>query len=295
MKILIIGGRGYIGSHLSSFLKSKDIEVEVLGNQKAEDYNLLLASYVQQFQYIILLAGHSSVKMCDGPLKAPWNNNVRNFDSLIQKTTKNQKIIYASSSSVYGNKGGKVFNEEDFSLEFVNNYDLTKMSLDLLAKNYINAGRKIIGLRFGTLNGGSTVIRRDLMINSMIYSTFKDGVINVNNKSVSRPILALNDLSRAMYEIVTNKFKPGIYNLASFSSTVEEISTKVALKTQVDIVDKGYYPGIYDFITDTSKFKHEYKFEFKETVDSIIDDVLDCYTNRKPKIVSRDKYFNYER
>jgi nucleoside-diphosphate-sugar epimerase len=293
MKILIIGGQGYIGSHLSSFLKLKNLEVDVYGNRET-DYNLLTTDFLEQYEYLVLLAGHSSVKMCEGPLKSPWNNNVRNFDSLVQKTNLKQKIIYASSSSVYGNKGGKVYNEKDFSLEFINNYDLTKISLDLIAEKNIRSGRNIIGLRFGTLNGGSTVIRRDLMINSMIYSALNDGVINVNNKTVFRPLLALQDLSRAIYEIITQPFQSGIYNLASFSSSVEEISKRVKVKAKVDIIDKGYYPGIYDFATDTTKFKTTYNFKFNETVDSIIDDVLDCYKNTNPKIVCRDEYFKYE-
>ncbi len=293
MKLLIIGGQGYIGSHLTLYLKSKSLEVDVFGDQKT-DYNNLDVATLQQYEYIMLLAGHSSVKMCDGALKSPWNNNVRNFDNLVQKTNQTQKIIYASSSSVYGNKGGKTFTEEDFSLDYVNNYDLTKISLDLIAKKHMSLGRDIIGLRFGTLNGGSSTIRRDLMINSMVYSALKNGVINVNNKTVFRPLLALNDLSRAVHEIVTNDFETGIYNLASFSSSVEEISNKVKMKAQVDIIDNGYFPGVYDFITDTSKFQSTYNFKFKESVDSIIDDVIDCYVNRNPKIVTRGEYFQYE-
>lgn len=292
--ILIIGGEGYIGSHLTPYLRSKGLSVDTYGDRQT-DYNTLSLEVIQSYEYIILLAGHSSVACCNGDLKSPWNNNVRNFSNLVEKTNFSQKIIYASSSSVYGNKGGKVFNENDLSLSFVNNYDLTKISLDLLAQKYISAGKNIIGLRFGTVNGGSTIIRRDLMINSMVYSAKTTGVINVNNKTVTRPILSIRDLVRAVYSIVNRRyqFKCGVYNLASFNSTVEEISKLVKEKTAVEIIDKGDFAGIYDFETNTNRFKSSYNFEYEDTVESIIDDVIDCYYNKNPKIVTRNEYYNY--
>ena len=292
MRTLIVGGNGYIGSHLSKYLTDNGISTDVCGNRDT-DYNLLDQNFLGVYDYIILLAGHSSVLSCAGDLVGPWNNNVRNFFNLVHKTNTNQKIIYASSSSVYGNRGGKVYTEEDLNFEFVNNYDLTKVSLDMVAKDKINQGRKIIGFRFGTVNGGSTVIRRDLMINAMTYSALTNGVINVNNKQVYRPLLAIKDLSRAMLSVLTKDFHSGIYNLASFNSNVDEISMLVKKHTQVDIVDKGDYNGVYDFLTNTTKFEKTYGFKFEETVESIITDVVDCYKNRNPNVVSRDKYFNY--
>jgi len=292
-KCLIIGGKGYIGSHLWSYLLHRGIYSEYYGDRDT-DYNLLSSEYLQNYEYIILLAGNSSVLSCAGELKSPWNNNVRNFSNLIEKTSNEQKIIYASSSSVYGNKGGKIFNEDDFSLEFVNNYDLTKISLDMIARDKINQGRKIIGFRFGTVNGSSPVIRRDLMINSMVYSALNNGIINVNNKHVSRPILSIRDLSRAMTRVILDKFHSGIYNLASFNSNVNQISNLVKERTNVEIIDKGDYAGIYDFNTDTTKFQQTYDFKFKDTVEDIIENVIYCYKNNNPVIVTRDKYFNYE-
>jgi nucleoside-diphosphate-sugar epimerase len=270
------------------------LSVDTYGDRQT-DYNTLSSEFIQSYEYIILLAGHSSVACCNGELKSPWNNNVRNFSNLIEKTNTLQKIIYASSSSVYGNEGGKVFGETDLSLSFVNNYDLTKISLDLLAQKYISSGRNIIGLRFGTVNGGSTVIRRDLMINSMVYAAKTTGTISVNNKNVTRPILSIRDLGRAMYYIVNDRhqFRCGVYNLASFNSTVDQISKLVKEKTGSEIIDKGDYAGIYDFETNPSKFINSYNFKYEDTVESIIDNVIDCYYNKNPKIVRRNEYFNY--
>jgi nucleoside-diphosphate-sugar epimerase len=293
INILIIGGNGYVGSYLSEHLKSKQYKVDVYGNRN-QDYNILTNEFLSIYEYVILLAGHSSVACCNGELKSSWNNNVRNFANLVEKTNQNQKIIYASSASVYGNKGGKVFNETDMSLEYINNYDLTKCALDLLALDYINKGKKIIGLRFGTVNGSSPVIRRDLMINSMLYSAIFNNIININNKNISRPILSIKDLSNAVERIIFSEFSSGIYNLASFNSNVDEISKSVQNKTGVKIIDHGDFDGVYDFIIDTTLFKQTFNFTFQDTMQSIIDDVIECYNDNQTKIVTRNTYFHYE-
>lgn len=294
VKVLIIGNEGYIGSYLIEYLQSKNLEVVGYGNRE-NDYNNLTEDYLKEFTHIVLLAGHSSVKMCDGDLFSPWYNNVVNFKNLLNKKPHETKLIYASSASVYGNSNLKIFDETDISLDFVNNYDLTKVSLDLYALQQIGYGQEIVGLRFGTVNGGSKIIRKDLMINSMVFNAITDGKIYISNKEVNRPILSIKDLASSIERIITNwVFWPGIYNLASFNSNVMDISNAVKDILDVDIIDRGDFPGVYNFNISTNKFKNEYDFDFIETIESVVDDVVSCYS-QSPKIVSRDTYFKYDR
>lgn len=286
--MLIIGGEGYIGSYLTL----KFDGAYNFGNRNT-DYNTLTKDEIQRFEYIVLLAGHSSVQSCDGPLISPWLNNVVNFKWLINNTLPEQKIIYASSSSVYGNKHTGVSEEDNISLDYINNYDLTKSTLDLYALQQINFGRQIIGLRFGTVNGGSPVIRRDLMINSMVYSALEKNQILVTNKHVRRPILYLNDLYRAVLAITSSKFKPGLYNLASFNSTVSEISKQVSLQTGVQVTDQGDREGVYDFAISTKKFIKAYDFNFEGSIEDVVSSVILCYKEQSPKVVIRNQYFKY--
>ena len=295
MKILIIGGNGYIGSFLTKHLPFSTLSIGCRDN----DYYSYSTDFFQSYEYIILLAGHSSVQMCLGPLQGPWLNNVSNFKTLIEKTTPEQKIIYASSSSVYGNKNTKIGTEDDLSLDYINNYDLTKSTLDLYALQQINMGRSIIGLRFGTVNGGSPVIRRDLMINSMVYNALNDGKIFVTNKHVHRPILFIKDLSKAIYTILKLEpsvgFASGIYNLASFNTTVDVISQEVSKQTGIPVTELEDKPGVYNFAISSEKFKKTYSFNFEGTPESVVSHVLECYKYKKPNIVIRNEYFNYTR
>ena len=52
MKILVVGGAGYIGSHMLKRLQDTDYSVEVLDN--LSDFDLLLIELSQQFTLIYL-------------------------------------------------------------------------------------------------------------------------------------------------------------------------------------------------------------------------------------------------
>jgi nucleoside-diphosphate-sugar epimerase len=289
--VLIIGGNGYIGSYLYNHL-SKKFNVVSFGS-KSKDYYLLQTKLLNNYDYIILLAGHSSVKMCDGDLKSPWLNNVCNFKDLVKKTS--AKIIYASSASVYGVSSNSLATEDDINLNFVNNYDLTKAVIDLYSLSEIQKGREIVGLRFGTVNGSSPILRKDLMINAMVGNALSEGIINVSNKHIKRPLLFIRDLALGMEKIIESKFVPGIYNLCSLNSNVDQISKIVSDLTGVSIIDNGETVGAYNFEITSNKFFKTFDIEFATTIQDIVVDVVECYKNSNPKIVSRDEYFNYKR
>lgn len=291
-KILILGGRGYVGSFLAKHLQAHTV---IPFGDRQHDLKNIDLDWLRHFEYVILLAGHSSVQSCLGPLKSPWLNNVSNFKWLLKHTLPSQKIIYASSASVYGNKNVRVSVEDDLSLDYINNYDLTKTTLDLFALQQISLGRQLIGLRFGTVNGGSSTIRRDLMINSMVYSALNDGKIFVSNKQVSRPILYINDLCRAIQAILESQkgFVPGIYNLASFNSTVELMAREASLQTKTDIIDLGDKDGVYNFSISPDKFSYTYNFQFTGTPELVVNSVINCYKFQQPNVVVRNEYFEY--
>ena len=99
--ILVLGNRGYIGSYLCyAFSKKYNITGIDIGwfdkSVPSIDYRTLSKQDLKKFDIIILLAGHSSVRMCEGDLISSFKNNVVNFVELLTKVGK-QKLIYASS------------------------------------------------------------------------------------------------------------------------------------------------------------------------------------------------------
>lgn len=297
--ILIIGGNGYIGSRLRQVL-AEFYSVESLDccwygydtTSTRTDYHKLTAEQLKKYSAVILLAGHSSVASCNGNIQSPWLNNVTNFTNLLAKISRNTTLIYASSASVYGNsKPGEYHTESHKQFIPVNNYDITKYTLDLEAQIAIEQGREVIGLRFGTVNGWSPNLRTDVMINAMYDSAVTQGKITVFNKHVNRALLGIEDLCRGIRRCIEQPV-PGIYNMASFNTTVEYIADTVATKLNVPIVDKGNTPNVYDFGLDTGLFQQTFNFTFEESPASIVDSLIKKYN--QAKTARRDNYITYQ-
>jgi nucleoside-diphosphate-sugar epimerase len=297
-KVLILGGNGYIGTRLRQvlrehhFVKTNDIcwfNHDETSDRR--DYAKYTREELAEFEVIVVLAGHSSVPSCNGALYSPWLNNVTNFTNLLDKLDISQLVIYASSASVYGNSApGERHKETNKIFVPVNNYDVTKYALDQQATIANLVGRRVIGLRFGTVNGYSANLRVDVMINSMFHSVQNGTGIQVSNKHISRAMLGIEDLCRAVERCIEQPM-PGIYNLSSFNATVGEIAEAVSRKLGAEIVDKGNTANAYDFALDTALFEQTFDFEFTETTNTILNSLLEHYGEALPQW--RDKYIIY--
>ncbi len=292
--ILIIGGDGYIGSYLSMSFDKKYkvsiIDINWFNDNESVDFKNLESNYLNDFDSIILLAGHSSVKMCDTDMVSSFKNNVDNFIGLISKINKSQKLIYASSSSVYGHTGDQIVDENYKLFEPNNYYDLTKQVIDMYSSitdiNYY-------GLRFGTVNGWSPNLRTDIMINSMVNSGITDGHIKLYIKDIMRPILGIKDLCKAIEVIIEcDEDKRGIYNLASFNNTSEEISNGVSKVMNIPVVEYNVndiekitntklQTSAYNFSIDSSKFEKAFNFTFCENIETITRSIIEGFDTCK--------------
>lgn len=290
-QVLILGGAGYIGSRLTQVLNQTFI-VDSIDISVSEDYYGLSREFISKYSVIILLAGHSSVKSCIGDICGPWLNNVTNFSNLLTKINNTQLLIYASSSSVYGNNPGVQHIEDIVDFTPINNYDLTKYALDQLAQLAIYGGANIIGLRFGTVNGWSPVLRTDIMINAMYDSAITQQHITVTNSHIKRAILGIEDLCAAVQRCIELP-TPGIYNLSSFNSSVKQIAQIVSSKILVPVIDMGTTTNVYDFELDCTKFKDTFKFNFSDTTTTIVEGLITNYYNSTYH--KRDTYVTYSR
>lgn len=256
-KILIIGGKGYIGSALQEHLPEAHVIDKGDSWKIAEDYDT-----------IILLAGHSSLALGRDDPSGAWENNVTNFWKLLDGLRDNQRLIYASSASVYN---GIKSSPDETCAEFhgLNMYDLTKFVIDQLA---LQSGKHIYGLRFVTVNGYSPVLRVDLMLNKMVEDAKNTGEVKVKNAFLTRPILGIQDLCRAIKTIVySGKDHRGLYNLCSINGeTVRQYADRVVKEFGGMVMDLGDEPH-YVYGADTNKFESTYHFKFIETLDSIVE------------------------
>jgi UDP-glucose 4-epimerase len=181
--ILITGGAGYIGSHVTNLLIDKGYNVTVIDNlitgnkelvnKKANFINCDIAdenivnNLIKQnkFEIVIHFAGLIRV---DESVEQPKRYNEFNFEKakiFLDTCFKNnlKKIIFSSTASVYGNPKRLNVSEED-DLNPLNPYAETKLKLEnyLINKSKSDNIRYII-LRYFNVAGADEKLRSGLI------------------------------------------------------------------------------------------------------------------------------------
>jgi nucleoside-diphosphate-sugar epimerase len=276
MNVLVLGGLGYIGSRLVPYLKAAghtvdiwDIGYYMLSPLLRFDYKNLTSAYLAKYDWVILLAGHSSVPLCEADPYGSFKNNIVNFHELLEKLPNHTHLVWASSGSVL-NGVQRRQDEEATLLAPTCHYDMQKQTIERIAAL---SSKRTYGLRFGTLSGYSRNPRLELMINSMYCDALDRGQVRASNLTKSRAVLGLSDLSRAILRMVEHKGPPGIYNMASFTADIGDIAGKVVSLTGAELITLPPDDKCYDFKMVTTKFEETFDFKFQDTVESIVEDL----------------------
>ena len=311
MRILLVGGLGYIGSRVGTDLHqagheivSVDLEwfpmehVLPYSNVRADFGSEQVRQMASDVEAVIVFAGHGSVKMCHREILSALRNNVENLIRLAGALRPEQFLIYASTSSVYGVTQEDPASESRLLSIPLNEYDLTKQMGDAAMR--FTCHRKFWGLRMGTVCGGSMNLRVDLMLNAMFHAAKTEGKIPLFGGNPHRPILWIGDLVRAIRQILETARGHGVaYNLASYNSTAEECANDVATWTGVEIERRSSPPGdssklrstAYDFAISTDAFRKILDFEFEGTPSDILKE-LDLYYPQA-HLATRDRPIPY--
>ena len=246
MNILITGCAGFIGFNLcSSLLKNKNNKIIGIDNinnyystklkkdrlkilQKSKNFKFYkkdLKNYNSIFKIfksnkikiIYHLAAQAGVRYSiDNPKKYSDSNMVGFFNLLEISRIKNvKKIIYASSSSVYGESKSFPLNEKQRTLP-KNFYGLTKKINEQIAEIYSNYYKmKFIGLRFFTVYGEWG--RPDMSIFKIIDASFRKKIFYLNNfGNHDRDFTYIGDVVNIIKKLkFSSKSNHKIYNIAS--------------------------------------------------------------------------------
>lgn len=298
-KIVILGGCGYLGSALFEYLTKRGftvdtVDLEWFGNcinnkNIKKDFSELPKSFFNKYSHVVLLAGHSTVPLCENDPLGALKNNVSNFITLLDKLS-NQKLIYASSYRVYSNTKKEIVNEDYNHFSNSKIYDLTKVIID----GYVKSSKvKCYGLRMATVNGYSVNLRTNQVINKMFLESIKSKKVSIYNPDMAFSILGIADFCRAVEAIINKNGKVGFYNLASFNSSVRRLSTQIQKKVgKVEIVNDNKHTQTQTCCIDNKKFIKEFEFNFSETPKSVINSLVEGYT-KKTSIVRDSKIINY--
>ena len=172
MRFVVTGGAGFVGSHLVKFLLENSHEVIVLDNlHTGKKENLESVIDKIEFQKIDIRNYESMeniLKNIDGVFhqaaltvvqdsfsntKEYYDVNVQGTENIFKLSIENKfKVVYASSSSVYGHKQ-KMPIEENMERKPINPYGQTKLECEYLFEKYSKLGGSIIGLRYFNIFG----------------------------------------------------------------------------------------------------------------------------------------------
>lgn len=238
MKILVAGGAGYIGSVLIPKLLDRGYEIDVVdllwfGNNLPKkvkviqkDVFALHENDLQGYDQVIFLAGLSNDPMAEF---SPRMNFILNASApaylcYLAKRATVKRYIYAGSCSVYGYTVDELYDEQSPA---VSNYPygISKLQGEQASLQMIDDNFSVICFRQGTVSGYSPRMRLDLIVNTMFISAIDKKEIVINNPSIWRPILSIEDATSAYIRAIEAAPKiSGIFNIASGNYTVGEVA-----------------------------------------------------------------------
>src|ERR1700722_524304 len=241
MKLLIAGGAGYLGSTLIPKLLARGYKVDVVdlfwfGNHLPrqagilnKDIFQLTVDDLELYDQVVFLAGLSNDPMAE---YSPSKNFIFNaaapaYLAYIAKMAKVKRYIYASSCSVYGYTENELY-DETRAVSSSYPYGISKLQGEQAVMQLACENFSVISLRKGTISGYSPRMRLDLIVNTMFKTAIRDHTITVNNPSIWRPILSIEDAASAYIRAMEANYRiSGIFNIASGNYTVGEVADRV--------------------------------------------------------------------
>tara|TARA_B100000530_G_C15861291_1_gene449424 strand:+ start:63 stop:962 length:900 start_codon:yes stop_codon:yes gene_type:complete len=258
MRYAVTGGAGFVGSHLVKLLIKKGHEVKVIDNlhtgkmenlqeveseiefQKIDiqDYDSIekeLNSVDGVFHQAALTVVQDSFKM---PEKY-HDVNVKGTENIFKIAQKNNfKVVYASSSSVYGHQN-VVPILEDFEKRPINPYGKTKLDDENLAEKYAKYDVKIIGLRYFNIFGkGQTLEYAGVITKFLDRIRDKKPPIIFGTGSQIRDFIHVEDIANANYLAMDSD----VSNLHVNVGTGNSISILELAKIMIDISNLDLEP-----------------------------------------------------
>jgi nucleoside-diphosphate-sugar epimerase len=236
MRILVAGGAGYIGSAVVPKLVERGYEIDVVDllwfgvhlpknvNVIKKDVFDLKQEDLMGYQQVIFLAGLSNDPMAEF---APSMNFIYNaaapaYLAYISKIAKVRRFIYAGSCSVYGYTVNELYDETAPAISMYP-YGISKLQGEKAVLQLADETFSTICFRQGTVSGYSPRMRLDLIVNTMFKTSVESGEIIVNNPSIWRPILSIEDACNAYVRAIeASEDISGIFNIASGNYTVGE-------------------------------------------------------------------------
>ena len=243
MKYVVTGGAGFVGNNLVKLLVKEGHEVIVIDNlHKGKKENLEPVLSKIQFEEIDIrdysnlerilkdidgVFHQAALTVVQDSFDRPdeyHDVNVIGTENIFKLAKKNNfKVVYASSSSVYGHKENMPVKEES-ERKPINPYGQTKLDDEYLFEKYSKDGTKIIGLRYFNIFGkGQTLEYAGVITKFIDRINQKQPPIIFGDGSQLRDFISVEDIVLA--------------NLAAMESQISNLLVNVGTGNAITILD----------------------------------------------------------
>ena len=321
-KILVTGAAGFIGFHLSKKLLSQGVsvvgfdnlndyydvnlkyarlkELEPFGNFTFIKGNLADKAAVDKlfeehnFDIVVNLAAQAGVRYSIDNPQAYIESNVVGFFNILEACRHNpvEHLLYASSSSVYGNQQKTPFSTDDDVSKPISLYAATKKSNELMAYTYSHLySIPTTGLRFFTVYG--PLGRPDMAYFSFTQKIMKGETIKIfNNGDMYRDFTYVDDIVKGIENMLCNPPEPDengdratVYNIGNnspeklmyFIETLEKALDKTAVKEFLPMQPGDVYQTYADVTPLIAKFGFKPSTSIEEGLGKFVEWYKDYY------------------
>ena len=317
MKILVTGSAGFIGFHICKRLlddKHQVVGIDNLNNyydkkikidrnrilKKYDNYNFFkydLIDYSKlnklikklKIKIILHLAAQAGVRYSVESPEKYFDSNLKGFFNILELSRNNKikHLIFASTSSVYGNSNKFPLKENDNSDFPMSFYAATKKSNEVMAHSYSNIyNLPCTALRFFTVYGPYG--RPDMSLFKFTNSIYKNKKIDLfNSGNHFRDFTYIDDIINGIKLILNKPPKKDIpfdiYNLGKGSSVsllkyVKEIEKNIGKKAKFNMLSlqKGDVHKTHSSIKKTYRF---FGYKPKITIKTGVKKFIDWYFN----------------
>lgn len=237
MKILVTGGGGYLGSVLVPILLMANYEVTVLdtfghgclslAGVVAHPQLKILRADVRAFpsylnyDAIIPLAAVVGASACEDNPSA-WSTNYDPIVKMCDSLAPEQIVIMPCTNSGYG-IGGEEECTEQSKLRPLTDYGKSKVAAETCIMQRANS----VSLRLATLFGWSPRMRRDLLVNDLVWRAVRDRTAVIYEGQFRRNFCHVRDAALAFTHVLYDweKMRGQIYNVGDSQANM----TKAAL------------------------------------------------------------------
>ena len=238
MKILVTGGAGFIGSHIAEYLVQRGDDVTILDNlntgkkknlAKINDKINFVNGDIRDYKLLEELVHDTSGVFHEAALASVQDSfnmkdeyidvNVNGTENILKLGKEyGFKIVYASSSSVYGNPNKIPIKESD-DRKPINPYAQTKLEDEYLAKKYSEMGVSVIGLRYFNVFGRRQSKEYAGVIKLFLEKIKQETSPKINGDGLqTRDFVHIDDVVRANILAMESNIKQEFFNVGTGNS-----------------------------------------------------------------------------